>query len=72
MATRGTKQRVIRVTDEVWEAYGRACMSLGTSRSGDLRQHIYAQIKVHEAEQRRVAAEERRALSRGLWTASGT
>jgi len=59
MAVRGTPQRVVRVDDETWDAYGAACESLGTTRADDLRRHMHAQIKAHRAEQRRIAAEER-------------
>jgi phage-related protein len=61
MAVRGTPQRVIRVDQETWDAYGEACASKGTTRADDLRRHMHAAIKDHQAEQRRIAAEERAA-----------
>ena len=61
MAVRGTPQRVIRVDQETWDAYGEACASKGTSRADDLRRHMHAAIKEFRAEQRRIAAEERAA-----------
>ncbi|MCW2898515.1 MAG: hypothetical protein JWO67_780 [Streptosporangiaceae bacterium] len=63
MAGRGTPQRVIRVDKETWDAYGVVCKAKGTDRADDLRRHMHTQIKAYEAEQRRIAAEERAATS---------
>jgi len=57
MATRGTPQRVVRVDEETWTAYGRACEDMGTTRADDLRRHMRQQIKAFEAEQRKLASE---------------
>ncbi len=53
MAVRGTPQRVIRIDDETWEAYGELCAERGTSRSDDVRRYVHAQVKAWRAEQRR-------------------
>lgn len=59
MAVRGTPQRVVRVDQETWDAYGEACADAGTTRADDIRRHIRAQVKTWQAEQRRLAAEQR-------------
>lgn len=61
MAVRGTPQRVIRVDQETWDAFGEACAAKGTNRADDLRRHMTAEIKAWRSEQRRIAAEERAA-----------
>lgn len=63
MAVRGTPGRVIRVEQELWEAYGEVCASDGTTRADDLRRHMTTRVKEYRAEQRRIAAEERAAES---------
>lgn len=59
MAVRGTPQRVIRVDQETWDAYGAACADAGTTRADDIRRHIRSQIKAWQSEQRQIAAEKR-------------
>jgi hypothetical protein len=61
MTTKGTPGRVIRVDEETWAAYGRACDDRGISRANDLRMHMHREIKAYEAAQRKIAAEERAA-----------
>jgi len=56
--TRGnTPNRVIRVSDEDWAAYGEAVTAMGSTRSDDMRRHIKATIAAHQREQRRIARE---------------
>lgn len=56
--TRGnTPNRVIRVSDEDWAAYGEAVAALGSTRSDDIRRHIKATIAAHRREQRRASAD---------------
>jgi hypothetical protein len=61
MATRGTPQRVVRVDDETWAAFGRACKDKQTTRADELRRFMRQQIKDFEAEQRQLAAEQQAA-----------
>jgi hypothetical protein len=59
MAVKGTPQHVVRADKETWDAYGEACKAKGTTRADDLRRHMHAEIKAHQAELRRIAAEAR-------------
>jgi len=52
-----TPNRVIRVSDEDWAAYGEAVAAIGSTRSDDMRRHIKATIAAHQREQRRIARE---------------
>jgi hypothetical protein len=61
MATKGTPQRVIRVDEETWTAYGEVCADEGTNRADDLRRHMRTRIKNWQQEQRKIAAEQRAA-----------
>lgn len=36
--------RVVRVSDDDWSAYGEACAAKGISRSDDLRMHIKKEV----------------------------
>lgn len=58
MAVRGTPQRVVRVDQETWDAYGQVCADDGTNRADDLRRYMTQRIKAYRAEQRRIAAEQ--------------
>lgn len=51
-----TPNRVIRVDDELWTDYGRACEDEGTIRSDDLRAHMQRKVR---AWKRRRNAEDR-------------
>lgn len=55
--TGNTPNRVIRVSDDDWTAYGEAVTAKGSNRSDDLRRHIKATIAEHQREQRRIARE---------------
>lgn len=55
--TGNTPNRVIRVSDEDWTAYGEAVAALGSNRSDDLRRHIKATITAYRREQRRAERE---------------
>ena len=50
--TGNTPNRVIRVSDEDWVAYGEAVAAMGSSRADDMRRHIKAMIAKHQREQR--------------------
>ena len=54
MTTKGTPGRVIRIDDETWAAYGKACDDKGLTRAADLRVYIKAQVAAHK---RRLRAE---------------
>lgn len=52
MASNPTPQRVIRVDDETWTAYGQLCEEKGVARSADLRMYIKREVAKWRAEQR--------------------
>lgn len=55
MAAGVTPQRVIRIDEPTWVAYGHACDAKGISRSDDIRMHVKAVVAEHERQQRRDA-----------------
>ena len=63
MTTKGTPGRVIRVDNETWAAYEKACSDMGTTRADDLRRHIHRQIAAWRRRQRDVNAAKRIAES---------
>jgi len=57
MATRDPMpNRVVRVSDEDWNAYQSACDEKGISRSDDLRMHIKREVNAWRKRQRDVGA----------------
>ncbi len=56
MTTKGTPQRVIRVDDETWNAFGELCEEKGIARSADLRMYIKREVAKWRSEQRDIAA----------------
>jgi hypothetical protein len=48
--------RVVRVSDDDWSAYGEACAAKGISRSDDLRMHIKREIAAWRKQQRETAS----------------
>lgn len=52
-----TPNRVIRISEEDWELYGRACEALGSTRSDDIRRHVKAINAAFLREERRIARE---------------
>lgn len=53
-----TKNRVLRVEDQLWSDYSAACAAEGTTKSDDLRAHMLRKVK---AWKRRQASGEDRA-----------
>lgn len=56
MTTKGTPQRVIRVDDETWNAFGELCEEKGIARSADLRMYIKREVAEWRRQQRDVTA----------------
>lgn len=50
--------RVFRMDDATWADYRAVCAAKGVSPANDLRMYMLREIKVHEARQRKIAAEE--------------
>lgn len=61
MTSKGTPGRVIRVDKETWDTYGELCKAKGIARATDVRMYIAREVKAYEAEQRKIAAQERAA-----------
>ena len=58
MPQRTQGQVVVRIDDELWAAYGRACKAKGLgSRAVGIRMHIAAVVAAYEREQRKIARE---------------
>lgn len=51
-----TPNRVIRVEDDLWDAYGRACAAKGVKRSDDLRSHMLRVVRAFKAKSGDVGA----------------
>lgn len=56
MTTKGTPQRVIRVDDETWNAYGELCEEKGIARSAALRMYIKREVAEWRRQGREVNA----------------
>jgi hypothetical protein len=44
MTTKGTPGRMVRIDNEMWEAYGQLCAEEGTSRADDIRRHVHSRV----------------------------
>lgn len=49
-----TPNRVIRVEDELWDAYGQAVEAKGMKRSDDLRAHMLRVVRAFKAKSGKV------------------
>jgi hypothetical protein len=47
-----TPNRVVRVDDELWEAYGQACEAEGHNRAEDIRDHMRRKVATWKRRQR--------------------
>lgn len=56
MASNPTPQRVIRIDDETWNAYGQLCEEKGLARSADLRMYIKREVAEWRKQQRDAGA----------------
>lgn len=53
MTTKGTPGRMVRIDDEMWEAYGQLCAEEGTSRADDMRRHVHSRVNSWRAKNRK-------------------
>jgi hypothetical protein len=60
MTTKGTPGRMVRIDDEMWEAYGQLCAAEGTSRADDIRRHVHARVAAARKAEARQGAIQRR------------
>lgn len=43
-----TPNRVIRIEDDLWDAYGRAVAAKGSNRTAELRAHMQRVVRAHK------------------------
>lgn len=56
MTTKGTTGRVVRIDDEVWEDYEKACQEKGLARATDIRMYVLREVAAWKKRQRDIAA----------------
>ncbi|MEU8623245.1 hypothetical protein [Streptomyces sp. NPDC048669] len=60
MTTKGTPGRMVRIDDEMWDAYGRLCAAEGTSRADDIRRHVHSRVAAARKAEAKQGAIQRR------------
>ncbi|MCX4605427.1 hypothetical protein OG402_33720 [Streptomyces anulatus] len=60
MTTKGTPGRMVRIDDEMWEAYGQLCTAEGTSRADDIRRHVHSRVTAARKAEAKQGAIQRR------------
>lgn len=56
MTTKGTTGRVVRIDDEVWADYEKACKEKGVARATDIRMYVVREVTAWRRRQRDVNA----------------
>lgn len=56
MTTKGTTGRVVRIDDEVWADYEKACQEKGLARATDMRMYVVREVTAWRRRQRDVNA----------------
>jgi hypothetical protein len=56
MTTKGTTGRVVRIDDEVWADYEKACKEKGVARATDIRMYVVREVAAWRKRQRDVNA----------------
>lgn len=56
MTTKGTTGRVVRIDDEVWADYEKACDEKGVKRATDIRMYVMREVAAWRRRQRDIAA----------------
>lgn len=51
---------MVRIEDDVWEAYRVLCDEEGTSRADDIRRHVHSRVNAWQRKQARQGAIKRR------------
>jgi hypothetical protein len=53
MTTKGLPGRVIRIDDETWADYGKACEEKGIARAADIRMYVKREVAAWRKEQQK-------------------
>jgi hypothetical protein len=56
MTTKGTTGRMVRIGDDVWSDYEKACKEKGIARAADIRMYVVREVNAWRKRQRDVAA----------------
>lgn len=56
MTTKGLPGRVIRIDDETWADYGKACEEKGIARAADIRMYVKREVAAWRKRQRDINA----------------
>ena len=60
MTTKGTPGRMVRIEDDVWADYEKACKEKGLARAADIRMYVMREVTAWRKQQARQGAIERR------------
>lgn len=56
MTTKGTPGRMVRIEDDVWADYEKACKEKGLARAADIRTYVMREVNAWRKRQRDVNA----------------
>ncbi|GGR61161.1 hypothetical protein [Streptomyces aurantiogriseus] len=56
MTTKGTPGRMVRIEDDVWADYEKACKEKGIARAADIRMYVIREVNAWRRRQRDVNA----------------
>lgn len=56
MTTKGQPGRVVRIDDDTWADYEKACAEKGVARATDIRMYVLREVNAWRKRQRDVAA----------------
>jgi hypothetical protein len=56
MTTKGLPGRVVRIDDETWADYEKACQEKGIARAADIRMHVKREVAAWRKRQRDINA----------------
>lgn len=56
MTTKGTTGRMVRIEDDVWADYEKACKEKGLARAADIRMHVVREVNAWRKRQRDAGA----------------
>jgi hypothetical protein len=56
MTTKGTTGRVVRIDDETWADYEKACAEKGVARATDIRMYVVREVAAWRRRQRDINA----------------
>lgn len=56
MTTKGTPGRMVRIEDDVWSDYEKACKEKGIARAADIRMYVVREVNAWRKRQRDAGA----------------